>query len=337
MNDYTDNSDIKKYFPGIKTADEIAPVEIVPTHLPSLNDIVLGCGGIPRGRTIELYAPPSVGKTTLAINIVGDYQREGLITNWDDREGTFPGPEYTDSMNLDRKMLNMMDTASGDDALYQAMLTFALNIVDLYVIDSQAAILPDTAATVGYDQANFSQYENYAQAKMLTDFYKRLRSGYYIGPPGTMKKNGDYNKGDLIRSDKIYKIGGVLEEHLHKLQDKCTTLLMINHMKIKPGVTWGDATSVSGGEAGKFDASIRLRMTYKKQSQKKDAFGSPDFKIISIKADKNKVAPPGRSAEFKMLRSGLIVELDGSEKEVEDISGQEIDSNTVKGVKFKKK
>jgi recombination protein RecA len=335
-NQITQDADIKKMFPGIRTATEYPPVEVVKTPWPSLNNIVLGCGGIPRGRSIELYAPPSAGKTTVALNLLAAYHKLGLTTMWDDREGTFPGQEYTEPIGVISDEVTMMETGTGDDALFQAQLMFATNICDLYIIDSVANIMAEGASIAGPD-GNFSMYDNFSQAKMLTTFYKRLRSGYYIGPPGTLKKDGTYNKGDMIRSDKVYIINGVEDPYLHKLQDKITTLITINHQKTKPGQTWGDATSVAGGDSGKFDASIRLRITYKKKSKKKDKFGSPEFKIIEIKADKNKVAPPFRSALFKLMRDGRLLEFDGNDSDTESAENDAIDGEGSGGVKFGKK
>jgi recombination protein RecA len=322
-NDITSNEDIKRYFPGIYTAKEYPPVRVVPTGLVGLDDIVLGCGGIPRGRTIELYAKSSAGKTTVAINLIVSYLRQGLRAAWDDREGTFPGPEYTDPIGLDRELLTMMDTSTGNDALFQFQLMAALNLMDLYVIDSMGAILPEGASEATMDGLSMNQ--KLQRASMLTTFFSQIRSGYHIGPGDKVKKDGTWNVGDMIEADKKYIVHGKEDKFLHKLTDKDTTLLIINHMKTKPGQSFGDDSTTPGGDSGKFDASVRLRITHKKKSKKKDKYGSPEFKVIEIRADKNKVAPPFRSAEFFMMRDGRLLDFD--KQAVKDSDMETVDDN----------
>lgn len=325
-NDLTTNEEIAELFKGIHTTDEFPPVKVVATPLPALNDIVLGCGGIPRGRTIELYSAPSAGKTTLAVNLCHWYIDQGLRPIWDDREGTFPDANYTDGIGLDRKALTQVHTGSGNDALYQFELMAALNVADLWVIDSLAMLHPEGASTVG-DTENQSMHDKLARASMLTGFFQRLRSGYYIGKPGTINKKGEYALKDKIKSDVVYYKEGKEDWYWHNLSDKDITLIMINHMKTKPGVKFGDKTSTPGGDATKFDASVRLRLTYKKKSKEKVA-GRPLYKIVSIRSDKNKVAPPFGEYLFKFNLDGSIEEYGkpSSKKLKEDDNVEDVDT-----------
>src|SRR3989339_1080073 len=109
---------LRELFPTYRVANESVPVQVIKTRWPSLNDIVLGCGGIPVGRSIELYAPPSAGKTTVAINLIAEFQKQGLLCAFDDREGSFMEAKYTDGAGLDRSELVMIDSSTGNDCLF---------------------------------------------------------------------------------------------------------------------------------------------------------------------------------------------------------------------------
>lgn len=295
---------LKGLFTGSRTADEVAPVEVIPTGLPSMDNIVLGCGGLPRGRTIEIYSKPSLGKTTLTINFIANAQKSNLTCAFFDAEGTFPGPEYTNDIGLIRGDLLMPDFSDGDNALFQIKQMIALNIVDIIVVDSVKALKPRTTVDIENDSPD-SMHDNYARGKMLSVFYQDIRGGYHIWTTPQVKGE----KAEAIPSDKSYFVEGKWDEYYHKLQDKRTVFIMINHQMDKQGVMFGDKTTTPGGDSQKFDASIRLRISNKKKAKKKDKYGTPLHRIVTIRADKNKLAPPFREADFMLHKSGLITEL----------------------------
>jgi len=318
---------------GTRGADGNLELKVIETPLPSLNNRVFGCGGVPRGRVIELYGPTSCGKTTLALNICKWYQDAGLAVAWDDREGTFPGANYTNSIGLDLSKMTMMDTGDGNDALYQFQLSAAYDIFDLYVIDSQAAIIAKEASITG-STVELNMNKTLLTAKLFAQFFRELRSGYQIGPPGTFnEKKGSYNKGDLILGDKAYLSDGSLTKSLHKLSDKAVTLILINHERKKVAAGFGDKSYTSGGDATKFDASLRLRMTPIKKSSEK-INGLPAFKIVKIRADKNKVGPPFGEFVYMMHQNGILEEYgkkmkyrgdDIDEDAIEDVTGEDFE------------
>lgn len=319
---------------GTRDAEGNIDLKVVETPLRSLNNLVLGCGGIPRGRVIELYGPPSCGKTTLALNFCKWYQDAQLVAAWDDREGTFPGINYTSGIGLDLKTLTMMDTGDGNDALYQFQLSAAYDIFDLYVIDSQAAIIAKESSVTG-STVELNMNKTLLTAKLLAQFFRELRSGYIIGPPGTFNEKRGYNKGDLIKADKQYLSDGALTNTLHKLSDKSVTLILINHERKKVAAGFGDKSYTSGGEATKFDASIRLRITPIKKSKEK-INGLPAYKLVKIRADKNKVAPPFGEFVYMMHQNGTMTEygkkmkykgddIDEVDPDIEDITGEDLE------------
>src|SRR5690606_10283392 len=76
-----------------------APIEVIPTGSISL-DVVLGIGGLPRGRIVEIYGPESSGKTTIALHAVANAQRAGGIAAFIDAEHALD-PEYAKKLGVD--------------------------------------------------------------------------------------------------------------------------------------------------------------------------------------------------------------------------------------------
>ncbi|MBU1037094.1 recombinase RecA [Patescibacteria group bacterium] len=115
-------------------------VEVIPTGSISL-DIALGVGGVPRGRIIEIYGPEASGKTTLAQHIVAEGQKIGNTAAFIDAEHALD-PEYSKKIgvNIDDLLISQPDT--GEQALEIAETLVRSNSVDVIVIDSVAALVP---------------------------------------------------------------------------------------------------------------------------------------------------------------------------------------------------
>lgn len=104
-------------------------------------DIALGIGGVPRGRIVEIYGPESSGKSTLAIHIVANAQRNGGLAAYIDAEHALD-PSYAAKIgvNIDDLLISQPD--SGEEALNIAETLARSNAVDVIVIDSVAALVP---------------------------------------------------------------------------------------------------------------------------------------------------------------------------------------------------
>lgn len=122
---------------GQKTSMEI---EAIPTGSLSL-DIALGVGGLPKGRIIEIYGPESSGKTTLALHVVAEAQKQGGVSAFVDAEHALD-PVYARKLgvNLDNLLISQPDT--GEQALEIADTLVRSGAVDVLVIDSVAALTP---------------------------------------------------------------------------------------------------------------------------------------------------------------------------------------------------
>lgn len=115
-------------------------VDAISTGCLSL-DVAFGIGGVPRGRIIEIYGPESSGKTTLAQHIVAEVQKIGGIAAFVDAEHALD-PEYAAKIGVDVKELLISQPDSGEQALEIVETLVRSNAVDVVVVDSVAALVP---------------------------------------------------------------------------------------------------------------------------------------------------------------------------------------------------
>jgi len=115
-------------------------IESIPTGAMSL-DLALGIGGLPRGRIVEIYGPESSGKSTLAMHVVAEAQRNGGICAYIDAEHAMD-PVYAGAIgvNVDDLLISQPDT--GEQALEIADMLIRSGALDVLVIDSVAALTP---------------------------------------------------------------------------------------------------------------------------------------------------------------------------------------------------
>ena len=120
--------------------EQIADVQVIPTGSLSL-DIALGTGGIPRGRVVEIFGPESGGKTTLALHIVAEAQKQNGMAAFIDAEHAL---DITYARNIgvktDDLLISQPDT--GEQALEIAETLVRSGALDVLVIDSVAALVP---------------------------------------------------------------------------------------------------------------------------------------------------------------------------------------------------
>jgi recombination protein RecA len=115
-------------------------IESVPTGALSL-DLALGIGGLPRGRVTEIYGPESSGKSTLAMHVVAEAQRNGGICAYIDAEHAMD-PVYAGAIGVDVDELLISQPDTGEQALEIADMLVRSGALDVVVIDSVAALTP---------------------------------------------------------------------------------------------------------------------------------------------------------------------------------------------------
>ena len=120
--------------------EEIRVMDVIPTGALSL-DLALGIGGVPRGRIVEIYGPESSGKTSLALHIVAEAQRNGGIAAFIDAEHALD-PIYARAIGVDVDELLISQPDTGEQALEITDMLIRSGALDVVVVDSVAALVP---------------------------------------------------------------------------------------------------------------------------------------------------------------------------------------------------
>ena len=115
-------------------------IETIPTGALAL-DLALGVGGLPRGRVVEIYGPESSGKSTLAMHVVAEAQRNGGICAYVDAEHAMD-PIYASAIGVDTDQLLISQPDTGEQALEIVDMLVRSGALDVIVIDSVAALTP---------------------------------------------------------------------------------------------------------------------------------------------------------------------------------------------------
>lgn len=144
-------------------------ISVIKTGALSL-DAALGIGGVPRGRVVELYGPESSGKSTLALHIVANAQRNGGVAVYIDAEHALdPGYAAKIGVNIDNLLICQPDC--GEEALNIAEALARSNAIDVIVIDSVAALLPKSEL-----EGEIGDTHVGLQARMMSQALRKLTS-----------------------------------------------------------------------------------------------------------------------------------------------------------------
>ena len=172
-------------------------IEAVPTGALSL-DLALGIGGLPRGRVTEIYGPESSGKSTLAMHVVAEAQRNGGICAYIDAEHAMD-PVYARAIGVDVDELLISQPDTGEQALEIADMLIRSGAIDVVAIDSVAALTPRAEiegemgdSHVGLQARLMSQAlrkltGNLSKSRTIALFINQLREkiGVMFGSPET--------------------------------------------------------------------------------------------------------------------------------------------------------
>ncbi|HLA49122.1 MAG TPA: recombinase RecA [Candidatus Saccharimonadales bacterium] len=141
-------------------------VETIPTGALSL-DIALG-GGIPKGRVIEIYGPEASGKTTVCLHIVAEVQKAGGTAAYVDAEHALD-PPYAKRIGVDTDNLLLSQPDSGEQALEVVETLVRSNAVDIIVVDSVAALVPQAEIEGDMGDAHMG-----LQARLMSQALRKL-------------------------------------------------------------------------------------------------------------------------------------------------------------------
>ena len=219
-------------------------VETIPSGSLAL-DIALGIGGIPRGRIIEVYGPESSGKTTLALHMIAEAQKAGGVAAFIDAEHALD-PTYAQHIGVDLDQLLLSQPSSGEQALEITEQLVRSGAIDIIVIDSVAALVPEAEiagamgdAQVGLQARLMSQAMRKltgvtSQSKSTVVFINQIRSKINTGPwgPSTTTTGGLALKFYASARLEIRRIGG-LEEGVGADKSKIGNQTLVKVVKNK--------------------------------------------------------------------------------------------------------
>ncbi len=154
---------------AIMKLDEIGAVDVdvIPTGSISL-DKILGVGGIPRGRVVEIYGPESTGKSTLALHICAEAQKQNGVAAFIDVEHALD-PDYAKRIGVNVNDLLISQPDSGEEALQIVETLVHSGDVDVVVVDSVAALAPKAEIT-----GDMGDFRIGLQARLMSSALRKL-------------------------------------------------------------------------------------------------------------------------------------------------------------------
>ena len=150
--------------------EPVKEVPAVSTGSFSL-DLALGVGGLPRGRVVEIFGPEGSGKTTLALHVIANAQRNGGLAAFIDAEHALD-PMYGRRIGVNVDDLLVSQPASGEEALTIAETLVRSGALDVVVIDSVAALTPQAEL-----DGNMGDSHMGLQARLMSQAMRKLTGG----------------------------------------------------------------------------------------------------------------------------------------------------------------
>ena len=144
-----------------------ADVDVIPTGSISL-DKALGVGGMPRGRVIEIFGPEGSGKTTVSLHILAEAQKQGGVGAFIDAEHALD-PDWAKRIGVDMDNLLISQPDSGEQALQIVETLVRSGEVDVIVVDSVAALVPQAEIA-----GEMGEFQLGPQARLMSQALRKL-------------------------------------------------------------------------------------------------------------------------------------------------------------------
>ena len=327
------------------------PPVSLKTGYHGIDDLVFR-GGLPRGAKVEMCAPPSEGKTTIALKMAEGVIARGGAVAWGDAENAMrfinfnkvytgvkiplihaedkDGNPIFDELGdawLIPDPEHFFDHTSAEDLRKKMFTLLALDIFDLMIIDSIGAV--DVSRNISEKVDNQSQYDKYQTAIFWNETFKRLDNGFEAeewsaniggGKAGFKKIQTSTIRHGYI-SDGKGKTKFTLDNTTHKIKDKKTALLLINHLKEKISMDRFTKSTVqtqtAGGRQKEFSCEVRIILNAKNDFSGSGQTKKYKGKKVIIRNEKNKIGEPYGTTTLYISKSGEMTDLAGQES-VED-------------------
>jgi recombination protein RecA len=227
--------------------------DVCPSGIGALDHHVLGCGGMPYGRIMEMYGIEGSGKTTLMNRFIAGCQREGGIANFTDAETKFD-EAWAKLHGVDPDKLIVSQPAHLEQWLEiteNAILQKPASKLMLVALDSVAGLPPKRAVEEG-----LGQDDSVAEAARIWSRAMQLF-------PMLVSRHG-------------------------------VAMILLNQVRLKIGVMYGNPETTPGGNAIKAYAALRLSVSHGKQTEDKQG------RYVNVQAMKNQMARPFNKAQLKL-------------------------------------
>lgn len=244
----------------IMADSEPGNIDAIPTGCFAV-DRLLGCGGLPRGRIIEMYGEPSSGKSATSLYFISQIQKSGGQCLFIDAEFAF-NSSFAASIGVDVKKLMVAQPSTLEEAMEIVRTLVAANTLDLIVVDSVAALVPKKEVE-GEEMLADSVAD---QARLMNKALRILT-------------------GEVARSKTVVIF-------INHLKEKILTGY---------GSQWGEKTTTPGGKALKFYASVRLAVSKGEKLKGPKPQELQIGNVVNITASKNKVGFPWRRGSYELF------------------------------------
>ncbi|KAH9763032.1 DNA repair protein recA [Citrus sinensis] len=273
---------------------------VTPRHVPVVStgsfalDIALGTGGLPKGRVVEIYGPEASGKTTLALHVIAEAQRQGGYCVFIDAEHALD-PSLAETIGVKTENLLLAQPDCGEQALSLVDTLIRSGSVDVVVVDSVAALVPKGELDGEMGDAHMAM-----QARLMSQALRKLSHSLSLSQTILIFINQVFsiNLNKIIDESSVN--AGVLAEKLLRFSQFGSIVGALSYIvraKLSTFGFGGPTEVTCGGNALKFYASVRLnikRIGLVKKGE--ETIGSQ----IAVKIVKNKLAPPFKTAQFEL-------------------------------------